>query len=321
MRVFLCSLLLLSMVHSVNANPVAPADEALVEPAQHLFINSMSVASSEKPGKAAWKATCRFNSDRTGANRFNPISNPNDNFVALISTHRLEIPAASFTKSGDIFKFKSAKGVVPVVSVQIDISSEKITLSMTQDTFEAPLANLTVPVTFALGSRQYSLLVALDKKGTLVVTPGYRTVSFVGTTCKAELRGSGLDTIDFDGLLADPNFHFTPGNNLFPIAIKLFNGDVPMSVINVDHGVFSTTEKDGKIYYKIKSTSSVEKTKLFQYDSKTGKFSVTLRDLTLSDLVDVEEKLTIEFIIDNQDYITQQTIFRKDGNTFQYAIP
>src|SRR4029077_20804113 len=132
--------------------------------------------------------TCRFNSDRTAANQFNPLTNPQDDFVATISTHRIVAPASGFTKSGNTFKFKSAKGVVPVVSVTIDISSEKITLSSTQDTFEASLANQTVPVTFALGSRLYALTVALDNKGTLKVTFGYQSISFAGTAGKADLN-------------------------------------------------------------------------------------------------------------------------------------
>jgi hypothetical protein len=288
---------------------------------QNLFINSMSVPKSESPGKASWKATCRFNSDR-GANRFDPINNPQDSFVATISTHRIVAPAQNFTKSGNVYKFKSAKGVVPVVSVTIDISAEKITLSSTKDTFEAPLGNLTVPVTFALGSRQYTLSVALDSKGTLKVTDGYRFISFCGTAAKADLVAPGRDVLDLNALLADPNFHFSPGiGQPFPLVIKLFNGPNLISVVNIDQGVFSTTEKNGKIFYKISSASVLKKTKFFTYDSKTGKMAMTLSQLTLGSLVEVEEPLGLEVIIDGQDYFTQLTLFRWNSHTFKYAIP
>jgi hypothetical protein len=318
MRVLLCGLLLWGMVHTVSAEAVEGSPN---EPAQNLFINSMSVTNSQTPGKASWKVTCRFNSNRTGANRFNPLTNSQDDFVATVSTHRLLVSAAGFTKSGDTFKFKSAKDIVPVVSVTIDMSAEKITLSMTKDTFEAPLANQTVSVTFALGSRHYALTVALDKKGNMIVTPGYRSTSFVGTAAKVDLSGTGADVLDLNGLLADPNFQFTPGIGPFPLVIRLFNGDNLMSVINVDQGVFSTTQKDGKIYYKIKSESALKKTKFFSYDSKTGKLAMTLGELTLSNLVDVEEQLGVELNIDGQVYSTQMTIFRANSQTFQYAIP
>jgi hypothetical protein len=205
--------------------------------------------------------------------------------------------------------------------VTIDISAEKITLSMTKDTFDAPLANQTVPVTFSLGNRQYALTVALDKNGKLIVTPGYRSTSFVGTTCKADLFGPGFDVIDLDGLLADPDFHFVPNIGPFPLVIRLFNGEIPMAIVNIEQGVFSTTEKDGKIYYKIKSASAFGKTKFFQYDSKTGKMSITLGDLNLSNLIDAEEQLRIELTIDDQFYSTQMTIFRWNSHTFKYAFP
>jgi hypothetical protein len=301
--------------------PVVPSSGGSSnDPTLSLFINSMSVANSQTPGKASWKATCRFNDDRTSTNRFNPLMNPLDDFVATISTHNLVIPAANFKKSGNSFTFKSASGVVPVVSVTIDISAEKITLSMTKDTFAAPLGGQTVPVTFALGSTQYVLSAALDSKGTLSVTPGYRSVSFVGTTGLADLFGNGRDVFDFDALLADPNFHFSPGAGPFPLVIKLFIGGNLMSVVNVDKGSFTTSEQNGKIFYKIMSASALKKTKFFMYDSKTGKLSMTLSQVTLP-LVEVEEQLGIEIIIDGQDYLTQMTMFRWNSHTFKHAIP
>lgn len=288
---------------------------------QNLFINSMSVANSQTPGKASWKATCRYNEDRTGSNGFSPTTNPQDNFVATIATHTLIAPASGFKKSGNTFTFKSASGVVPVVSVTIDTSAEKITLSMTKDTFEAPLGGQTVPVTFALGSTQYALNVTLDNNGTLKVTPGYQSVSFAGTTGKADLFAPGFDVLDFDAVLADPNFHFTPGPATFPVVVKLtINGNL-VSVVNIDQGSFTTTEQNGKIFYKIASASILKKTKFFTYDSKTGKMAMTLSQLTLSSLVEVSEPMGIEIILDGQDYVTTMTMFRWNSHTFKKSIP
>jgi hypothetical protein len=347
MRISLCGLLFFCLVSTVSAAQTRSTDDELpgaslkpdqfqndfpailtndegppLTQTQSLFINSMNVAKSETPKKATWKATCRFNSDRTSANRFNPPTNANDNFVATISTHTIFCPAANFTKSGKVFKFKSAKGVIPVVSVTIDISAEKITLSSTQDTFDAPLANQTVPVSFALGSTVYSLTVTLDSKGVLKVTPGILSVCFAGTAAKADLVAPGRDVLDMNALLTDPNFHFSPGPlEPFPLVVKLFNGPNLIGVVNIDQGVFSTTEQNGKIFYKITSASVLKKTKFFSFDSKTGKVAMTFSQLTLTSLVEVEEPLGVEIIIDGQVYFTQFTIFRWNSHTFKYAIP
>ena len=268
-------------------------------------------------GKQSWQAQYIYNADRTQANIFNPAA---ESFVASLGNiPAIQIPGAGtqkFAGSKPKFTFKSAKGVVPSVSVAIDESNQTITIKGTSETFADKVPGI-FRNTVQLGANGFFLDQAFDAKGKFTANSGYRSIAFVVSAAKIMSGKPGKDSATFALLLGDPAYVFPGASGAKTVHVRVTN---VLRQIVLDKDLTAIVTAKGT---KLKSgkDASIPPGK-FSYDSKSGKMSFGLSKATLAGLLTTsEEHVRVDVNLGDQTYSTGVTLFAAKAGAYSTKMP
>ena len=280
------------------------------------------------PGKDAWSGQWIYNADRR--RNTNPVriydAGTDPLAISLGAIPEVSIPRTSLTGSRPTFSFK---GTNPAVAAKLDESNQAITLSEKSltitDGYKSILRN-----TVKLGTRIYSLDLFFDDKGKFTPALGYRKTAFVVASSKLTAKAAGKDSAAFSMFLGDPAFTPPSSPNDKTVRFRVSNSSGTV-IIDKDFSaiitVTSTTDKaTGAKVYKLKSgKDTAAPVGKLAYDSKSGKFAVALKGLSLSSGVptgdNAEEQLSVEVTISNKQYFTGVTVFAPKAGSYSTKLP
>jgi hypothetical protein len=280
------------------------------------------------PGKDAWAGQWIYNADRrrntTPVRIYDASTDPLA--ISLGSIPELSIPRASLTGARPTFSFK---GTNPAAALKLDESNQTISLSEKSltitDTYKSTLRN-----TVKLGTRIYRLDLFFDDKGKFTPALGLRKTAFVAASAKLTAKAAGKDAATFAMYLGDPAFTPPSAPNDKTVRFRVSNsgGTVIMDKdFTAIVSVTSTTDKaTGAKVYKLKSgKDTAAPTGKLAYDSKSGKFGVALKGLTLGTGLptgdNAEEQLSIEVTISKKQYFTGLTVFAPKAGAYSTKLP
>ena len=294
----------------------------------NLWVSKQSIHKTAA-GKDSWKAAYIYNADRRTGKAFNPATMPaaTPAFIVDLGAHALSINAGAFTTAAGKFMFKSVKGSAPTDIVLIDPHVETIAITSTSDTFTDTFPN-TLRNTVMLGDRGYKLDEFFDIKGVFTPTSGYRKTAFV--VAKAAVtagKGPNLDSATFNMLLADPAFAYIPGSS--DLEFRVIISDT--SLVAIDKVFTSlvtskttTDKKTGVTLFKLTSSKDATTPNTltkFSYDSKTGKVTLSLKNLTLAAFTGTELQVGVELTVGTKIYTTSVTLFAPNAGTYSTTQP
>lgn len=280
------------------------------------------------PGKDAWAGQWIYNADRR--RNTNPVriydASTDPLAISLGAIPELSIPRTSLTGARPTFSFK---GTNPAAALKLDESNQTISLSEKSltitDTYKNTLRN-----TVKLGTRIYRLDLFFDDKGKFTPALGLRKTAFVAASAKLSAKAAGKDSASFSMYLGDPAFTPPSAPNDKSVRFRVSNsaGTVVMdkdftSIVTVA----STTDKaTGAKVYKLKSgKDTTAPSGKLTYDSKSGKFAVAFKGLSLASGLptgdNAEEQLSIEVTISNKQYFTGVTVFAPKAGAYSTKLP
>ena len=280
------------------------------------------------PGKDAWAGQWIYNADRRL--KTNPVriydAGTDPLAISLGSIPEVSIPRTSLTGARPTFSFK---GTNPAVAAKLDESNQAITLSEKSLTITENYKN-TLRNTVKLGTRIYSLDLFFDDKGKFTPALGYRKTAFVAASAKLTAKAAGKDAAAFSMYLGDPAFTppTAPNDKTVRFRVSNSSGTVIMdkdftAIITVTS---ATDKATGAKTYKLKSgkdtTAPIGK---LAYDSKSGKFSVALKGVSLAGGLpsgdNAEEQISIEVTISNKQYFTGVSVFAPKAGAYSTKLP
>lgn len=305
--------------------------------AVNLWIKKLSAKVNQDAGSApndSWTAQYIYNADRRTGKIFNPFTQ--DIFLSLGGSNTL-IPANSATQSSSgAFSYKSAKGVVPVLTVKGTPSTQLLNVTFKSTELGTTLPAEMLPNSVILGSKGYKLKTFLDPKGKFTITSSYRNASFVVSAASVKDVGSTKDSAALTMYLADPSlladFPFatcdkvTPNCNQPPVGLRLYNGTNVLLDKDLTTLVAATRTEDKNALpiYKMKKVVKTDPAvdnilSSFSFDSKKGLLKVGLKNLVLASPLDPSQAhIGVEVKIGSMSYFTSITLFESKQGSQTY---
>ncbi|HLX65235.1 MAG TPA: ice-binding family protein [Planctomycetota bacterium] len=282
----------------------------------NLWIKKQSIKASAS-GKQSWQAQYIYNADRTLVNIFNPAT---DSFLASLGTiPSIQIPnagAQKFSGSKPKFTFKSAKGVIPSISVTLDESGQTITINATSETFADKVPGMFHNAV-QMGATGFFLDQTLDSSGKFTANSGYRSAAFVVSAATVKVGKAGKDSALFSLFLGDPDFAFPSASAAKTVRVRVSN--VVDQVVLEKDLTKSIASKAGKLQSGKDTTIPSGK---FSYDSNKGKMTFGLSKATLIGLLTTsEEHVKVDVMLGDQTYTTHVTLFAAKAGAYGTKMP
>ena len=295
----------------------------------NLWVSKQFVHKSGSGGKDSWKASYIYNADRRTGKAFDPSILPATTpaLIVDLGAHDLTVNAGAFTTAAGKFMFKSVAGSTPTDIVLIDPHVETIAITATHDTFTDTFPN-TFRNTVQLGTRGYKLDEFFHGNGVFTPTSGYRKTAFVVANAAVTAgKGPNLDSATFNMLLADPAFAYIPGSSDLEFRISFADTGIVAIDKNFTTLVTGKTAVDkttGATLFKLKNIKDLAATNTltkFLYDSKTGKLTLSLKNLTLVGFTGTEVQVLVELTVGTKFYTTEVTLFAPNAGSYTTTKP
>lgn len=264
----------------------------------------------------SWAGTLLFNADRRTGMRFDPTTN---DLSLSLGSRTLDFPAG--TLSTNTLSFTSPAGTVPSESVKLSLAKQTLQWKTSKDTIAATVPGL-YEVGLSLGSQSYRTAVQFAANGSANAFSAMRP-SFVLATGTLEVVKTNANTATLGLLLSDATFVYQTNDTLRIRLLQDTNVLVDRDFTTLGQ-VHISTNSIGKLAFAMHTlpdTATTNRITRFSYSSTTGRLSLDLSDLDLSQLSNSQAQVNIELTVGTRIYPTGVTFFGANPGSYSTLMP